>query len=79
MKNLLVTKKVQFITFAFMGFYFRKWAKSTLFLVPLFGVHYIVFSWISFVKDETIELVWLFWDQLFGSCQVRYLRGRKIS
>ena len=50
----------------------RKWAKSTLVLVPLFGVHYFVFVGMSGAIDrhETIELVWLFCDQSFASFQV---------
>jgi parathyroid hormone receptor 1 len=50
----------------------RKWAKSTLVLVPLFGVHYFVFVGMSGAIDrhETIEVVWLFCDQSFASFQV---------
>ncbi|XP_046753376.1 secretin receptor-like [Diprion similis] len=48
---------------------YRKWAKSTLVLVPLFGAHYTMFMGLSYYKDTSIELVWLFCDQLFASFQ----------
>ncbi|XP_014251305.1 vasoactive intestinal polypeptide receptor 2-like [Cimex lectularius] len=50
---------------------YRKWAKSTLVLIPLFGVHYALFSGMSFSigKNELIEVIWLYCDQLFASFQ----------
>lgn len=50
---------------------FRRWAKSTLVLVPLFGAHYAFFIWMSYSVgiNETIELIWLFCDQTFASFQ----------
>ncbi|XP_033316080.1 parathyroid hormone/parathyroid hormone-related peptide receptor-like isoform X2 [Bombus vosnesenskii] len=50
---------------------YKRWAKSTLVLVPLFGVHYTVFLGMSYSigVDETVEVVWLFCDQLFASFQ----------
>ncbi|KAK2575950.1 hypothetical protein KPH14_007312 [Odynerus spinipes] len=48
---------------------YRRWAKSTLILVPLFGAHYTLFLGLSYQKDNHIELVWLFCDQLFASFQ----------
>ncbi|CAL8110522.1 unnamed protein product [Orchesella dallaii] len=50
---------------------YRKWAKSTLVLVPLFGVHYMLFIGMSFYvgRDPVIEVTWLFCDQLFASSQ----------
>ncbi|XP_043487306.1 secretin receptor-like [Polistes fuscatus] len=48
---------------------YRRWAKSTLILVPLFGAHYTLFLGLSYQKDNRIELVWLFCDQLFASFQ----------
>ncbi|XP_054265263.1 parathyroid hormone/parathyroid hormone-related peptide receptor-like isoform X1 [Macrosteles quadrilineatus] len=49
---------------------YRRWAKSTLVLVPLFGVHYIVFLIMSYIGvEENVEIVWLFIDQLFTSFQ----------
>jgi len=50
----------------------RRWARSTLVLVPLFGVHYAFFIGMSYSigVNETVEIVWLFCDQLFASFQV---------
>ncbi|XP_063234371.1 secretin receptor-like [Bacillus rossius redtenbacheri] len=52
---------------------FRKWAKSTLVLVPLFGVHYIVFLGMTWVPTTHVnpvaEAVWLFSDQTFSAFQ----------
>ncbi|CAK9818720.1 Parathyroid hormone/parathyroid hormone-related peptide receptor [Anthophora quadrimaculata] len=50
---------------------YKRWAKSTLVLVPLFGVHYTVFLGMSYSigVNETVEVVWLFCDQLFASFQ----------
>ncbi|XP_018333835.1 secretin receptor-like [Agrilus planipennis] len=51
---------------------YKKWARSTLVLVPLFGVHYAVLLGMSFCmgRNQTVELIWLFCDQLFASSQV---------
>ncbi|XP_011306400.1 parathyroid hormone/parathyroid hormone-related peptide receptor isoform X2 [Fopius arisanus] len=50
---------------------YKRWARSTLVLVPLFGVHYTVFLvlWYSMGTDQRVELIWLFGDQLFASFQ----------
>ncbi|XP_035706247.1 parathyroid hormone/parathyroid hormone-related peptide receptor isoform X2 [Folsomia candida] len=50
---------------------YRKWAKSTLVLVPLFGVHYMLFVGMSYYWgiNPLIEVIWLFCDQLFASFQ----------
>ncbi|XP_076264130.1 secretin receptor-like isoform X2 [Rhynchophorus ferrugineus] len=45
---------------------YLKWAKSTLVLVPLFGVNYSVFLIFYFMKEE---LIWMICDTLFGSFQ----------
>lgn len=59
----------------------RRWAKSTLVLVPLFGVHYTVFLGMSYSigVNETVEVVWLFCDQLFASFQVHRLELFALS
>nr|CAD7197658.1 unnamed protein product [Timema douglasi] len=52
---------------------YRRWAKSTLVLVPLFGVHYAVFLGMSYAaegdKNSTLDTLWLFADQLFACFQ----------
>ncbi|KAH0953335.1 hypothetical protein HN011_003447 [Eciton burchellii] len=50
---------------------YKRWARSTLVLVPLFGVHYAFFIGMSYSIDvnEKVEIVWLFCDQLFASFQ----------
>ncbi|XP_050444865.1 vasoactive intestinal polypeptide receptor 2-like [Cataglyphis hispanica] len=48
---------------------YKRWAKSTMVLVPLFGIHYTFFLGLSYHKDYRIELIWLFCDQLFASFQ----------
>ncbi|XP_018392202.1 PREDICTED: secretin receptor-like [Cyphomyrmex costatus] len=50
---------------------YKRWARSTLVLVPLFGVHYAFFIFMSYSigVNETVEVVWLVCDQLFASFQ----------
>jgi hypothetical protein len=52
--------------------HYRKLAKSTLVLIPLFGVHYILFSLIPADKlSETVEIVKLYFEMICNSFQVR--------
>ncbi|XP_071451890.1 parathyroid hormone/parathyroid hormone-related peptide receptor-like [Hetaerina americana] len=50
---------------------YRRWAKSTLVLVPLFGVHYTLFLGMSYSMgtNYVVEIIWLFCDQFFASFQ----------
>ncbi|KAK7865917.1 hypothetical protein R5R35_001625 [Gryllus longicercus] len=44
---------------------YRRWAKSTLVLIPLFGVHYMILQALQYSKRSTVELIWLFCDRIF--------------
>lgn len=49
---------------------YRKWFKSTLVLVPLFGAHYAILLCMSLMENnQTVETVWLYLDQTFSSFQ----------
>ncbi|ELU10673.1 hypothetical protein CAPTEDRAFT_220667 [Capitella teleta] len=49
---------------------YRKMAKSTLVLIPLFGIHYMVFIWIDPSRaSDVVELVWLYFEMFFNSFQ----------
>lgn len=48
---------------------YRKLGKSTLVLVPLFGVHYFMLWGLSTSTNAYVEIVWLFLDQVFASFQ----------
>ncbi|KAL8591589.1 hypothetical protein ACOMHN_030475 [Nucella lapillus] len=50
---------------------FRKLAKSTLVLIPLFGVHYIVFLFLPKNVGERTELVKLYFEMFLNSIQVQ--------
>ncbi|ELU15487.1 hypothetical protein CAPTEDRAFT_203438 [Capitella teleta] len=49
---------------------YRKLAKSTMVLIPLFGVHYIVFIWIEPSQVSAhIQVAWLYFEMTFNSFQ----------
>lgn len=53
----------------------RRLAKSTLFLIPLFGMHYTVFA---FLPENTGEMVRFYIELGLGSFQVRIDTSEKI-
>ncbi|KAF4527489.1 hypothetical protein B566_EDAN014543 [Ephemera danica] len=48
---------------------YRKWGRSTLVLMPLFGVHYSLFLFLTIGQNPDIEIWGIFLDQLFASFQ----------
>ena len=48
----------------------RKLAKSTLVLIPLFGVHYIIFAGLPSDVDQYLEIISLYFELFFNSFQV---------
>ncbi|KAJ1522694.1 hypothetical protein ONE63_001855 [Megalurothrips usitatus] len=50
---------------------YKRWARSTMVLVPLFGTHYALFLLFSvgIDRNELLEVVWLVLDQTFASIQ----------
>lgn len=50
--------------------YFRRLAKSTLLLIPLFGINFIVFA---FIPEQVKTELRLVFDLILGSFQVTHL------
>lgn len=50
---------------------YKKLIRSTLILLPLFGIPYIISFVLSFyvMDNKTLEIVWLFFDQSFSAFQ----------
>ncbi|XP_023182103.1 vasoactive intestinal polypeptide receptor 2-like [Xiphophorus maculatus] len=48
---------------------YRRLAKSTLLLIPLFGVNYVVFFYLMEPDDETLKQIKIFFDLGLGSFQ----------
>lgn len=60
---------------------YRKLTKSTLILVPLFGVPYVISLILSLQAktNDVADLVYLFFDQTFTSFQVDFLSPASVS
>ncbi|XP_069110562.1 secretin receptor-like isoform X1 [Argopecten irradians] len=67
--RILFTKLKAFNTFEARQFRYKKLAKSTLVLIPLFGVHYIIFVGMPEDVSEMTELVKLYFEMFFNSFQ----------
>ncbi|CAL1540864.1 unnamed protein product [Lymnaea stagnalis] len=50
-------------------FRYRKLAKSTLVLIPLFGIHYIIFAGLPKDVNQMAELIQLYFEMFFNSVQ----------
>ncbi|XP_022703566.1 secretin receptor-like isoform X2 [Varroa jacobsoni] len=48
---------------------YRKWFRSTLLLVPLFGAHYTILFIVSLIDNDLVQIYWLYIDQIFSSFQ----------
>lgn len=48
---------------------YRKLAKSTLVLIPLFGVHFVVFNAIPICLEPNIEIIWMYLELTISSFQ----------
>ncbi len=56
---------------------FRKLLKSTLVLMPLFGVHYIIFNAMPYTEVSGIPwLIQMHYEMLFNSFQVKLLQQK---
>lgn len=58
--------------------FLRRLAKSTLLLIPLFGVNYVVFVYIMEQDSHSVEEYKIFFDLCIGSFQVR-IRITKLT
>lgn len=78
--TLVIYSKLQAPVYEEAGRY-RKLARSTLILLPLFGVPYAIFLGLSYYigKDEILELMYLFADQTFASFQVSPLDLPRVA
>ncbi|XP_022663811.1 uncharacterized protein LOC111251477 [Varroa destructor] len=58
---------------------YRKWFRSTLLLVPLFGAHYTILFIVSLIDNDLVQIYWLYIDQIFSSFQETTCTGRSYT
>lgn len=60
--------------------HYRKLLKSTLVLMPLFGVHYIIFNAMPYTEVSGIPwLIQMHYEMLFNSFQVKQTNARNAN
>uniref|UniRef100_A0A8C3B4P9 Vasoactive intestinal peptide receptor 2 n=1 Tax=Cyclopterus lumpus TaxID=8103 RepID=A0A8C3B4P9_CYCLU len=57
---------------------YRRLAKSTLLLIPLFGINYVVFVYVE-SADKNMQRMKIFFDLALGSFQVTYIRLHSVQ
>ena len=54
---------------------YRRLAKSILIIIPIFGLHFIIFAWIPYAAtfdiNPNIEIVTVYVETFFNAFQVR--------
>lgn len=67
------------VCFFFKFSLYRRMIRSTLILIPLFGVYYVISVTMPDCMDDTTEIVWLYVESIINSFQVSiFLKNMSI-